>query len=109
MNTTGITPMEFNVLIKQDSAEEKTAGGVILIDSTKEREKHTATRGEIIALGPLAFNEDVLPAGEAKPVSGQRVAFVQHAGSFITGEDGEEYRLVKDRDILALIGGKDDN
>lgn len=106
-NLSGIRPVEFNVLIRQDAIEEKTRLGLIKPNEIVEREKHSQTRGVIVAISPLAFNEDIWPAGMDRPVPGNKVAFARHAGTFIVGEDGEEYRVVKDKDVVAIIGGND--
>lgn len=104
MNSSGIRPVEFNVLLRQDVVDEKSKFGLIKPAEVVEREKHSQTRGEIVDISPLAFNEDVWPPGISKPKPGDRVAFARHAGTFIDGLDGEEYRVVKDKDIVALIG-----
>lgn len=106
MNKSGITPVEFNVLIKQDDVTEKTEGGLIMPESAKDRERHSTTRGVIVAVSPLSFNEDVWPVNQERPKAGDRVAFAQHSGTFIKGTDDKEYRLVKDKDVMALIEDK---
>lgn len=103
MNTSGIIPMEFNVLIRPDPVEERTKGGLILSDETKDRQKHAATKGTILALSPLAFDDSVWPADAEKPKPGCRVLIAKHSGTFCEGVDGVEYRLVKDKDIVAQI------
>ena len=103
-NPSGINPLEFNVLIDPDKIEEKTAGGLFKPGDTTEREKHQQTKGTIVALSPLAFNADIYPTDIPKPQPGQRVAIALHAGAFIKGADGKEYRMVKDKDITAMIG-----
>lgn len=103
MNTSGITPMEFNCLILPDPVEEKTAGGLILSDETKDREKHAATKGVLVAMSPLAFNADVWPADVPRPNPGTRVMVTKHSGTFAKGVDGKEYRIVKDKDVVAMI------
>lgn len=102
-NESGLVPMEFNILVLPDPVEEKTAGGLILSEETIDRNKHQATRGTLIAASPMAFNDDVYPSDQPKPQAGQRVAVALHAGAFIKGMDGKEYRLVKDKDVVALI------
>lgn len=104
-NTSGIEPVEFNVLVKQDKAESKTSGGLHLPDEAVARDKHGQTRGVIVAVSGLAFNEDIWPGDRPKPDAGQRIAFAKHAGTFVTGTDGEEYRVIKDKDVVALIEG----
>lgn len=104
MNSSGIQPVEFNVLLRQDAVDEKSKGGLFKPQDVVEREKHSQTRGVIVAVSSLAFNEDVWPPGVEKPKPGDQVAFARHAGTFIDGLDGQEYRVVKDKDIVALIG-----
>lgn len=103
MNESGINPIEFNVLVLQDKIEEKTKGGLMKPDEVVEREKHAQVSGTIIATSPLAFNEDIYPSGMERPKPGDRIAFVRHAGTFIRGKDGVEYRIVKDKDVVAVI------
>jgi co-chaperonin GroES (HSP10) len=104
-NESGIRPCEYNVLVKQDETQEKTKGGLYLTSEVQDREKHAQTRGVIVAVSPMAFNEDVWPGGMDRPGPGTRVAFARAAGTFIEGTDGEEYRVVKDKDIVAVIEG----
>lgn len=103
MNPSGIRPIEYNVLIKQDKIEEKTKGGLHLPGETQDREKHAQTRGVLVAVSPMAFSFDEWPEGEPKPQVGQRVFFARHAGTFVEGEDGEEYRVVKDKDVVGVM------
>lgn len=105
MNTSGIRPVEFNVLIKQDEIEEKTGGGLYRPLEILERDKHAQTRGRIVAASPMAFTFEDWPKDEPKPQPGQSVVFARHAGTFVEGLDGAEYRVVKDRDIVAVIDG----
>ena len=102
-NKSGIRPVEFNVLVKQDAIETKTKMGLVLPDEVLERQKHAQTRGTIVEISPLAFNEDVWPVGMEKPKAGDRIAFARHAGTFIEGLDGEEYRVIKDMVVVAMI------
>lgn len=107
-NPSGIVPIEFNCLIEQDEVATKTPGGLIKPQERIEQEKHRATRGTLVALSAYAFNSDIYPPDMPKPQPGQKVAIALHAGAFVMGEDGKEYRMVKDKDITALIGSTDD-
>lgn len=102
-NTSGITPVEYNVLIKQDIVEQKTKGGLYIPDENLEREKHGQTRGVIVAVSEMAFNEDVWPGETPRPTPGQRIVFAKHTGTFVMGLDDEEYRIIKDKDVVGLI------
>ena len=104
LNQSGITPIEFNVLVKPDKIEDRTAGGLYKPQTTLDQDKHRATQGEIVAVSELSFNEDIWPSGSPRPAPGQRVVLARHSGSFIDGADGNEYRLVKDKDVVALLG-----
>lgn len=103
MNKSGIKPCEFNVLVRQDNVDPVTKMGLHMPEEHLERLKHGQTRGVIVAVSPLAFNEDVWPEGVEKPKPGQKIAFAKHAGTFVTGNDEEEYRVIKDKDVVALI------
>jgi len=103
MFSSGIIPCEFNVVVLPDPVEEKTKGGLILSDETRERNKHSATKATLVALSPMAFDESIWPVGVAKPEPGARVLIAKHAGTFCDGADGQEYRIVKDKDVVALI------
>ncbi len=95
--------MEYNIAVRQEPVEEKTKGGLILTDDARDRGKHMATRGIITHVSPMAFAFDDWPSGEPKPGVGDRVIFAQHAGVFAKDDAGEEYRIIKDRDIVAVL------
>lgn len=97
--------VEYNVVIKQPPVATKTKGGLMLPDEEVERRKHAAVEGEIVNLSPMAFTFDDWPADEPKPAVGQKVLIARHAGTFWKDEDGEEYRVVKDKDVVAVIDG----
>lgn len=103
MNTSGIHPIEFNILVKQDEVAAQTKGGLHIPLEMLDREKHGQTRGVIVAVSPMAFNEDIFPEGLDRPKPGDRVAWARHAGTFVEGMDEQEYRVVKDKDVVALI------
>lgn len=101
-NTSGITPVDMRVLVKPDPVEEKTAGGIIYADTTKDREKYAGTRATLISAGPNAFME----WGTGNGVSpGARVHFAQYSGARIKGEDGEDYIIMNDKDLTCTIEG----
>ena len=91
-----IKPIGEKILLKRLEAEEKTAGGIVLPDTAKEKPK----QGEIIAVG----EGKLLDSGEraefqVKP--GDRVIFASYAGTDVKVE-GEEYLLMSEDDILAI-------
>jgi co-chaperonin GroES (HSP10) len=98
----GITPLEYKVLIRPniDDGTIKFKGGFVLHkpDETKERDDHATMEGTVAALSPLAFSYE---ADAPKPNVGQTVVFQRYSGLRITGEDGVEYRLMNDKDVVA--------
>jgi len=105
MNPSGFEPTEFNCVVVVDKVEEKTKGGVFLPDHHKDREQSASVIGTMLAASPLAFTYEAWPEGSRKPTAGDRVLIAKYAGTIFTGKDGQEYRMCKDKDILA-IGAK---
>jgi chaperonin GroES len=92
-----IRPLEDRVVIQQIEAEEKTAGGIVLPDTAKEKPQ----RGKVLAVGP----GKLLDSGERAPigvVEGDEVLFGKYSGSEIK-LDGEEIKILRESDILAKI------
>jgi len=92
-----IKPIGGKVLVKRLEAEEKTAGGIVLPDTAKEKPK----QGRVIALGKGKVLENGKRA-EFQVRVGDRVIFASYSGSEVTVE-GEEYLLMDEDDILAVI------
>lgn len=97
-------PTEFKVLVWPKPIEEKTKGGIILPDETKDREQFAQLEGTIVEASPLAFtyHDGEVPTF-VPPRAGDRVLFAKYAGAKVTGADGKEYRLVNDKDICAVL------
>jgi chaperonin GroES len=106
-NKTGIHPTEYRVLVEPKAVEEKTAGGIIIPDMTKDSEKYAQVEGTIIAASPLAFTYATAAEWEAAnakpPKPGDRVLHAKYAGVRVKGKDGKEYLLVNDKDLTATI------
>ena len=93
-----IRPLEDRVVIKQLEAEEKTAGGIVLPDTAKEK----PTRGEVVAVGEGA----VLDNGRRVPPvvkKGDQVLYAKYAGSEVK-LNGETLTILKESDVLAKLG-----
>lgn len=97
-----LTPLEYNVVVEIDPPQEKTSGGIFLPEQTKDRDKLAGDRGTLIAISPMAFNFPDWPEGEAKPIVGNRVLVARYAG-VVQDEGGKVIRVLKDKDIIALI------
>ena len=88
----GIKPLGDRVVIKKLEAEEKTQGGIILTSSAKEQPQVA----EVVAIGPGTKDEPM----EVKV--GEKVVFSKYGGTDIKYE-GEEYTIMHQSDILAVI------
>lgn len=99
MNTAGLHPVEYKILIEPEEVERKTESGIILTDKVTDREKMAQVRGKLIAVGGNAF-EDWLPP---IPKVADTVSYAKYAGLIVKGSDGKEYRLVNDKDITAIV------
>lgn len=99
---TDLLPCEFNVIVALDPDEERTAGGIILPTEKVDRNRLEETEGTLIAVSPLAFGYEDWPEGAYIPRAGDRVFFARYAG-ILTERDGKWVRVVKDRDIVAVV------
>jgi chaperonin GroES len=91
-------PLHDRVLVRRVEAEEKTAGGIIIPDSAKEK----PAEGEIVSVGSGARSED----GKVTPLdvkAGDRVLFGKWSGTEVK-VDGEDLLIMKESDILGIIG-----
>ena len=97
-------PLHDRVVVRRLNAEEKTAGGIIIPDTAKEK----PMEGEVIAVGPGARNEQ----GALVPLdvkAGDKILFGKWSGTEVK-LDGEELLIMKESDIMGIIetsaGGK---
>jgi chaperonin GroES len=90
-------PLHDRVVVRRLDAEEKTAGGIIIPDTAKEK----PMEGEVIAAGPGARNE----AGALVPLdvkAGDRILFGKWSGTEVK-LDGEDLLIMKESDIMGII------
>lgn len=90
-------PLHDRVLARRLNADEKTAGGIIIPDSAKEKPQE----GEVIAVGPGALSEkgDTVPMNVKK---GDHILFGKYSGTEVK-VDGEELVILKEADIFGII------
>ncbi len=93
-----IRPLGDKVLVKRVEAEEKTAGGIVLPDTAKEKPK----RGIIEAVGEGKLLESG-KRGKLQVKKGDEVLFTSYGGTEVK-IDGEEYLIMGEEDILAIVG-----
>ena len=93
------TPLHDRVLVRRIEAEEKTAGGIIIPDTAKEK----PMEGEVVAVGPGARNDkgDVV-AHDLK--AGDKIQFGKWSGSEVK-IDGEDLLIMKESDVLGVLEG----
>ena len=92
-----LIPLNDKIVVERLEAEAKTAGGIILPDTAKEKPK----QGKILAIG----EGKPLETGKRAPFQvkvGDRVLFTSYSGSEVT-VDGKEYLILTEDDILAVV------
>ncbi|MGA0242351.1 MAG: co-chaperone GroES [Candidatus Marinamargulisbacteria bacterium] len=89
-------PLADRVIVEQEAAETKTASGIVLPDAAQEKPQ----LGKVLAVGPGRYNDK----GELTPLQtnvGDLVVFSKYGGTEIK-ENGSEYLIIKESDILAV-------
>lgn len=92
-----LKPLDDRVVVEPLSAEEKTAGGIVLPDTAKEKPQ----RGKVVAVGPGRL----LDSGDRSPIAvaiGDEVLFAKYGGTEIEIE-GSEVKILRESDILAKV------
>jgi chaperonin GroES len=93
-----LKPLADRVVVKKLDAEDRTAGGIVLPDTAKEKPQ----QGEVLAAGPGKYDEK----GTRIPMEvkvGDKVLFAKYSGTEVK-IDGVEYLVLSERDILAVVG-----
>ncbi len=97
--TTKVRPLHDRVIVRRLDEEEKSAGGIIIPDSAKEK----PIQGEVIAAG----NGKIMENGDVRPLevkAGDRVIFSKYAGTEIK-LDGDEFMMMREDDLLGIVEG----
>ena len=90
-------PLHDRIVVKRITAEEKTAGGIIIPDTAKEK----PMEGEVVAVGPGARNEQgAIVALDVK--AGDRVLFGKWSGTEVR-IDGEDLLIMKESDVMGVL------
>lgn len=93
-----IRPLGDRILVKPLEPEEKTKGGIVLPDTAKEKPQEA----KIVAVGKGKVNEE----GKVVPLEvkvGDKILYGKYSGTEITTKDGEEYLILREEDVLAII------
>ena len=94
-----LQPLDDRIVVRPSEAEEKTASGLVIPDTAKEKPQ----QGEVLAVGPGRRAEQT---GEIIPLDvkvGDKVVYSKYGGTEIT-IDGEELLILSGRDVLAKVG-----
>jgi chaperonin GroES len=92
-----IVPLNDKLVVERLEADEKTAGGIILPDTAKEKPK----QGKVVSVGEGKLLDDGKRAAFQVKV-GDRVLFTSYAGNEVT-LDGKEYLIMTEDDVLAVV------
>ena len=92
-----VRPLDDRVVVEPVEAEERTAGGIVLPDSAKEKPQ----RGKVMAVGPGKLL-DSGKRGELSVTVGDEVIYGKYGGSEVE-VDGDEYKILRESDILAKV------
>ena len=93
-------PLGDRIIVKRLEAEEKTAGGIVLPDTAKEKPRE----GKVTSVGP-GKTLDSGEKGKMQVKKGDRVLFTSYAGTEVD-MDGEEYLIMPEEDVLAIVRTK---
>ncbi|MDD5137991.1 MAG: co-chaperone GroES [Candidatus Omnitrophota bacterium] len=91
-------PLGDRIIIKPLEAESKSKGGIVLPDTVKEKPQE----GKVVAVGKgKALDNGTVQKPEVK--EGDVVLYAKYSGTEVTTKDGEEYLIVREEDILAIV------
>ncbi|MBF0371349.1 MAG: co-chaperone GroES [Magnetococcales bacterium] len=94
---TKIRPLHDRILVKRVEDEQKSAGGIIIPDTAKEK----PIQGEVIAVGKGAVGDD----GKVRKLdvkAGDRILFTKYGGTEVKF-DGEEYLMMRETDVMGVL------
>jgi chaperonin GroES len=91
-----LQPLEDRVVVKPGEAEERTASGLVIPDTAKEKPQ----QGEVVAVGPGRFEDGTRVPFDVKV--GDTVVYSKYGGTEVTLE-GEDYLILSARDLLAVV------
>jgi len=101
MKIAGLKPLGDRVLVKPVHEEEKSKGGILLPDTISKEKPQV---GEVLAVGPGGNDKE----GKFVPVTlkkGDKVVYAKYSGTDIKDDADEDYLLISEKDILAIIEG----
>lgn len=98
----GITPAGPRVLVKPDVFMKEYQGAIVIPETVKDRSQYAQTAGYVVKVGNTAYQQREFGDGVAWCKVGDRVAFARYGGITVKSK-GEQYRLLNDDDIVAVL------
>jgi chaperonin GroES len=98
-NTSGFLPLGHRLLVKPDTVEKRTSGGLYLPQEVTGRDEMAQVKGVVVAVGEGCW-KDTTSADWAKP--GDRIVFGKYSGLQYDGADAIKYRILNDLDVVGL-------
>ena len=95
-------PFGSYVIVRPRDITRKSKGGILIAHADEERTRGAMTEGVVVAIGPLAFKDEMNPGGEPWYGVGDRVIFVKYGGKFIT-YDNELYVIFRYEDVMCKL------
>ena len=103
MSEHGIQPVDRRVLVKPETLEEVTEGGILIPQQSREREDMGHIKAKLVGVGSQAF-EDIEDVSQ-RPIAGMTITIARYSGYLIKGKDGVQYRIINDTDVVAVLDG----
>jgi chaperonin GroES len=96
-----IHPVGHRVLVKVQPTERKTASGIVLPDNAVEKKQRDQVKGTLTSIGITAWKafDDGAPWAQI----GDLVLFSRYGGKIVFDDDGTEYRILNDEDVVAVV------
>lgn len=99
-NNSGMNPVGWRILIKPQEVKKVSKGGIILsTESNSDREQMANTTGIVVAMGDQCYIDEPTPWCKV----GDKVIFAKYAGLLYLGKDGNQYRMINDKDITGTL------
>ena len=95
-------PFGSYVIVRPRDLTKKSKGGIIIQHVDEDRARGAMIEGHVVAIGPLAFKDEMNPSGQEWYQVGDRVIFVKYGGKFIT-YDEELYIVFRYEDIMCKL------
>lgn len=97
----GLRATGFALIVAVAPVAETSKGGIFIPDAVREKDKLIGVQGRIVSMSPACFDHGEFK--DATPQVGNIVQFAKLAGVMTTGADGRDYRILQDKDVIAIV------